>query len=91
MDAFPLGLSLGIVGPTPPQVLEQLPSMPASPLVKGERLHPTDSWSDFSEDLSTMVIVHRFSEGIENRGKKIKVGINLWKSYAIVCVQTIQI
>ena len=46
-----------MVGPTA-QLLEQLPSIPTSPLVNGDRLHPTDSWSDFSEDLSTMVIFH---------------------------------
>lgn len=46
-----------MAGPTA-QLLEQLPSMPTSPLLKGDRFNWTDSWSEFSEDLSTMVIVH---------------------------------
>ena len=64
--AFSLGESLGMVGPIA-QLLEQLPSIPTSPLVKGDRLHPTDSWSDFSEDLSTMVIVHCCKKGQKHR------------------------
>lgn len=55
--AFTLRVSLGLVGPTV-QLLEQLLSILTSPLEKGDCLHPTDSWSDFSVDLSTMVIVH---------------------------------
>lgn len=55
--AFTLRESLGLVGPTV-QLLEQLLSILTSPLEKGDCLHPTDSWSDFSVDLSTMVIVH---------------------------------
>lgn len=51
--AFTLRESLGLVGPT-----VQLLSILTSPLEKGDCLHPTDSWSDFSVDLSTMVIVH---------------------------------
>ena len=56
--ALTLRESPGMAGPTP-QLLEQLPSIPTSPLVKAACLTQTDSRSDFSEDLSTMVIVHR--------------------------------
>lgn len=54
---FNLRESLDLVEPTV-QLLEQLLSILTSPLEKGDCLHPTDSWSDFSVDLSTMVIVH---------------------------------
>lgn len=69
---FNLRESLGLVGPTV-QLLEQLLSILKSPLEKGDCFPPTDSWSDFSVDLSTMVIVHCCK-----RQRKLNLNV-LWK------------
>lgn len=77
-----------MAGPTA-QLLEQLPSIPTSPLLKGDRFNWTDSWSEFSEDLSTMVIVHCCIMGTERHIHYHEVNVqNSHHSLSFLCMVT---